>query len=165
MAIEIGQNIKIASLRSGRKTLVISRGDSTLRGHYPNEVDALGKGLGVESSPQILVPAFFQGGRFTLNDTHYVKEEDKLIPAGQTPFARDATFGYKSSDLKAYVEEKSGGKIRAEEVLSIGIEDIRKGGPEVVVQLLSKLEPGRVSIVNAPAATIPTTIEVVDEEL
>ncbi len=45
-------------------------------------------------------------GRFTIGDIHYVRDGDRLIPAGQTEFAKDRTFGYRSPDLKDYVEEK-----------------------------------------------------------
>ena len=34
--------------------------------------------------------------------------DDRLIPAGETEFARDASFGYHSSDLRKWVEEKTG---------------------------------------------------------
>lgn len=149
LATEIGQNIKKASELSGRKTLVISRGDSTLRGHYPNEVDALAKGLEIENSPQILIPAFFQGGRHTINDVHYVREGDKLLPAAETPFAKDETFGYRSSDLKDYVEEKTEGSKKANEVVSISIKDLRIGGPDKVAEMLDGLKTEQVCVVNA----------------
>ncbi len=149
LAFEIGRNIKYASEKSGRNVIVISRGDSTLRGHYPNEVDALGEGLGWADAPQILIPALFQGGRHTIGDIHYVREGDRLIPAGETPFARDSVFGYQSSNLKEYVEEKSGGRIRHQDVVSVSLEQIRLGGPEIVSHCISGLLPGQVCIVNA----------------
>lgn len=149
LARETGRNIKQAAERTGRKTLVVSRGDSTLRGHYPNEVTALGEGLGIPHAPQVLIPAFFQGGRVTAGDVHYVRDENHLVPAGETPFAQDSTFGYRSSDLKDYVEEKSGGKIKAEEVVSIGLTDIRINGPGRVAEILLQLQKGQVCIVNA----------------
>ena len=149
LAFEIGENIQKASEITGRKTVVISRGDSTLRGHYPNEVDALGKGLKIEGSPQILIPAFFQGGRHTLNNIHYVREGDHLIPAAETTYAMDSTFGYVSSDLTEYVQEKSKGKIKAKNVVSITIKDIRKFGPSKVKEKLQLLSKNKVCIVNA----------------
>lgn len=149
LALEIGRNIKSASEKSGRKTIVISRGDSTLRGHYPNEVDALGEGLEMADAPHILIPAFFEGGRHTVNDVHYVREGDELIPAGKTPFAQDLTFGYRSSDLKDYVQEKTKGRIKFSEVISISLNDIRQGGPEKVAEILNSLQKKKVCIVNA----------------
>ena len=149
LAIEIGQNINHASQKTGRKTIVISRGDSTLRGHYPNEVNALGKGLNIPDAPHILIPAFFEGGRHTVNDVHYVREENELIPVAETPFAKDSTFGYRSSDLKDYVEEKTKGRIKSEEVISISLNTVRKGGPAKVAEILNSLEKKKVCIVNA----------------
>ncbi|WP_372946970.1 four-carbon acid sugar kinase family protein [Mariniphaga sp.] len=151
LAFEIGRNIKNASEKTGRKTLVISRGDSTLRGHYPNEVDALGEGLGIKNAPHILIPAFFEGGRVTIDDVHYVRDGENLIPAGKTPFAQDSSFGYRSSNLKDYVEEKTKGRIKASQVVSISLNDLREEGPEKVASVLKELQNGQVCIVNATA--------------
>ncbi len=149
LSFEIGKNIKNASAKTHRKTLVISRGDSTLRGHYPNEVEALGEGLDIKHAPHILIPAFFQGGRITVDDVHYVRDENNLVPAGDTPFAQDSTFGYKSSDLKEYVEEKTRGRIKAKEVVSISLTHLRLDGPEKVAAILKQLQQDQACIVNA----------------
>lgn len=61
---------------------------------------------------EIFCPFFKEGGRFTFDNIHYVQEGDVLIPAGETEFARDKTFSYTASDLKAYIEEKSRGKCK-----------------------------------------------------
>ena len=151
LAKEIGRNIRQASEKSGRKVIVISRGDSTLRGHYPNEVNALGKGLGIPDAPHILIPAFFQGGRYTIDNIHYVKIGEELVPAGETAFAKDASFGYQSSNLCDYVEEKTDGKISAKEVVTISLEEIRLGGPKAIQHQLNTLKEGQVCIVNAAA--------------
>ena len=111
---EIGRNLTIAAgQHPGRQDIVVvSRSDSTLRGHFPAEVDALGLALtpSLESSgptrrprlpPVLLVPYFEAGGRYTVNDVHYVAEGDELVPAAETPFARDAAFGYRHSNLRA----------------------------------------------------------------
>jgi uncharacterized protein YgbK (DUF1537 family) len=153
LAYTIGHNIKNASEKARRETIVISRGDSTLRGHYPNEVDALGAGLEIKNTAHILIPTFFQGGRITVDDIHYVREGDDLIPAGETPFARDSSFGYRSSDLKDYVEEKTKGVIKATEVVSISLDEIRMQGYERVATVLRNLQPGQVCIVNAADQT------------
>ncbi len=149
LASIIGQNIKVAAERIGREVLVISRSDSTLRGHYPIEVNALGEGLGIKHAAHILIPAFFQGGRITLNDIHYVRDGDDLIAAAETPFAQDSSFGYRSSNLRDYVEEKTKGTIHASEVVSISLEDIRILGPERIAEILRNLQPYQVCIMNA----------------
>ncbi|CAZ97934.1 four-carbon acid sugar kinase family protein [Zobellia galactanivorans] len=121
----IGQRLKIAADKLDKSVLVISRSDSTLRGHYPNEVEALVKGLGWKNTKQLLIPAFFEGGRYTFNDVHYVAEKQHFVPASKTPFAQDNTFGYSSSNLKEYILEKYGPRISPDEIGSISLTDLR----------------------------------------
>jgi uncharacterized protein YgbK (DUF1537 family) len=149
LARQIGNNLKHASHATGIGTVLISRSDSTLRGHFPAEVEAMAKVMGKEKLPYLIMPFFLEGGRYTINDIHYVQEGELLIPAAQTPFARDAAFGFRSSNLKEWVEEKSKGKIRAAEVVSVTIEDIRLGGPVRVAAILSGVPSGDACIVNA----------------
>lgn len=127
---------------------VVLRGDSTLRGHFPEEVDAVVSVLG-DMDAWIICPFFLQGGRYTIEDIHYVAESDRLIPAGETEFAKDASFGYTSSNLKQWVEEKTKGRISANQVSTISISLLRKEGPNAVCQHLCRLEKGSVCIVNA----------------
>ena len=149
VAHEIGRNLLEARHRSGRNITLISRSDSTLRGHFPAEVDAVASASEVPDSVRVLVPAFIEGGRFTIDDVHYVREDDTLVPVSETPFARDAVFGYTRSNLREWVEEKTRGKVRASEVISISIDDIRKGGPAQVTTRLRLCPPGGVCIANA----------------
>jgi uncharacterized protein YgbK (DUF1537 family) len=146
---ELGRNLRQAIEDSGRNVAILSRGDSTLRGHYPGEVDALDDSLGDGFDARILIPFFLEGGRYTLDDVHYVAEGDWLIPSGETEFARDTAFGYHSSDLRDWVEEMTGGDVTSDEVASISIEDIRLGGPERVAVIASEFTDGRTCIVNA----------------
>ncbi|XP_051147765.1 uncharacterized protein LOC127262938 isoform X2 [Andrographis paniculata] len=127
---------------------VVLRGDSTLRGHFPEEADAAISVIG-EVDLWILCPFFLQGGRYTVGDIHYVADSERLIPAGETEFAKDASFGYKSSNLKEWVEEKTRGRVKACDVASISIELLRRGGPEAVCQRLCSLKKGSTCIVNA----------------
>ena len=108
---EIGRNLLIASEKAGVQFTVVSRSDSTLRGHYPGEVDALLNALGANVDACLIIPYFLEGGRLTINDTHYVAEGDDLIPAAETPFAQDAAFGYQSSNLREWVVEKTNGTV------------------------------------------------------
>ncbi|UZO79777.1 hypothetical protein NBT05_12545 [Aquimarina sp. ERC-38] len=133
----IGQRLKKAAVKYDKKLLVISRSDSTLRGHYPNEVTALAEGLGWTRTKELLIPAFFEGGRYTFNDIHYVKEGEDFIPAGETPFARDNTFGYKSSNLKEWIAEKTDGAISTNEVKSLGLDLIQNHSIEKVCDILN----------------------------
>ena len=59
-----------------------------------------------------------------MDNIHYVKEQDNLVPAGMTEFARDKTFGYKSSDLTEYVEEKTEGKYHKEDCITISLDEL-----------------------------------------
>lgn len=101
--------------RFGEPWLVVSRSDSTLRGHYPVETDVIGQELGPFDA-HFLIPAFFEGGRVTKDATHYVIRDGIEVPAHETEFARDSVFGYSTAFLPDYVEEKTGGRIRSAEV-------------------------------------------------
>ena len=148
LAETIGANLRQVSAATGRRFRVISRSDSTLRGHFPAEVDALAASLGQPQAMRIIMPFFLEGGRLTINDIHYVKDGDWLVPAGETSFARDATFGYRSSDLKFWVEEKTKAATKAAEVSSISLDEIRKGGPEKVLEMLLLIK-SPVCVINA----------------
>ncbi|RAH79017.1 hypothetical protein BO86DRAFT_391307 [Aspergillus japonicus CBS 114.51] len=146
----ICENVAEAAARTHQTVDIVLRGDSTLRGHFPLEADVAQSVFG-PAAAIILAPFFFQGGRLTINDVHYVAEGDSLVPAGTTPFARDATFGFDSSNLRDYVMEKAPGRFRPQEIHSITIEDIRLGGPEVVCEKIRQIPEGNVVIVNAAA--------------
>ncbi|CAA7401423.1 unnamed protein product [Spirodela intermedia] len=90
-----------------------------------------------------------RGGRYTINNIHYVADSDSLVPAGDTEFSKDAAFGYKASNLCEWVEEKTRGQISASSVASISIQLLRKGGPSAVCEHLCSLPKGSVCIVNA----------------
>jgi uncharacterized protein YgbK (DUF1537 family) len=157
LAIEIGQALAAAGVQTGQAFTVVSRSDSTLRGHYPGEVDALASALSIVDAATLIIPYFREGGRYTIHDVHYVAEAgpgnipggERLVPAAQTPFAQDAAFGYKASNLREWVAEKNQGKIDAEQVASISLDDLRVGGPSVVQTKLAALEPGQACVVNA----------------
>ncbi|RAH50194.1 uncharacterized protein BO95DRAFT_438531 [Aspergillus brunneoviolaceus CBS 621.78] len=146
----ICENVAEAAARTHQTVDIVLRGDSTLRGHFPLEADVAQSVFG-PAAAIILAPFFFQGGRLTFNDVHYVAEGDSLVPAGTTPFARDATFGFHSSDLRDYMMEKAPGRFSPQEIHSITIEDIRLGGPEVVCEKMRQIPEGNVVIVNAAA--------------
>ncbi|GLA43577.1 hypothetical protein AnigIFM63309_001506 [Aspergillus niger] len=146
----ICENVQQAANLAGTTVDIVLRGDSTLRGHFPLEADVAQSVFG-PADAIILAPFFFQGGRLTINDIHYVAEGDNLVPAGATQFARDATFGFKSSNLHDYVLEKAPGRFTPEQIHSITIEDIRVNGPSTICDKLLALPKGSVVIVNAAA--------------
>ncbi len=154
--LELAANLRAASAATGRAFTVASRSDSTLRGYYPLETDTLAEILGPFDAT-FISPYFEAGGRYTLHDTHYVAEGDRLVPAAETPFARDAAFGYRHSHLPSWVEEKTAGRTPAADVATISLETLRLGGPAAVTSLLRALPRGSVCVVNAAA---PRDIEV-----
>ena len=149
MNAQIGRNLVEAARQADRNFVMVSRSDSTLRGHFPGEVEALAAATGQTLDGWLIIPFFQEGGRYTVNDIHYVDESGWLVPAGETPFAQDSAFGYTASNLCQWVVEKTQGRIPAEDVLSISIEDLRQGGPEQVTKRLMGLTDGKVCIVNA----------------
>ena len=120
---DIAERVKKVAWEKEQEFMLISRGDSTLRGHYPLETQILADGLGGVDG-EIICPFFPEGGRYTMDNIHYVKEQDNLVPAGMTEFAKDKTFGYKSSDLTEYVEEKTKGKYKKEDCITVSLEEL-----------------------------------------
>ncbi len=118
------------SQRLGRDYILISRSDSTLRGHYPLETETLRAGIEASSDVrfdgEVLLFFFKEGGRFTIDGVHYVREGDELVPAADTEFAKDVSFGYRSSDLCGYVEEKTGGRYRREDCVTVSLAELRR---------------------------------------
>ncbi|WP_439481115.1 four-carbon acid sugar kinase family protein [Cyclobacterium plantarum] len=146
-AREIGQNLRKAAEHTGRRFLVISRSDSTLRGYYPSEVEALSHGAGAGNLPTLLIPAFFEGGRITEDNVHYIVEKGEKIPVSETVFAQDKSFGYSNADLTKWVEEKTGGRIPQEAVKSLSISDIEQG-EKAIFDRLDALGEDDVMVIN-----------------
>ncbi len=115
---------KLAANSIGINPIMVSRSDSTLRGHYPVETDVITEELGPFDA-HFLVPAFFEGGRFTRNAIHYLIVDGKEIPVHETEFASDSVFGFSHSFLPDYVEEKTAGRIRAHQVESFYLDEVR----------------------------------------
>lgn len=143
---EIGTTLRRLAEELGLRLRIASRSDSTLRGHFPAEVVALQETVGAAGC--LLAPCFVEGGRLTFDDVHWVREGDQLIPVGQTPYSEDASFGFTSSHLPSWVEEKSAGAIPAQTVRSVSIQDLRVEGPERVAGILRDVGDG-VVVANA----------------
>ena len=132
---EVCHNLKIA-LEAERigDFLLVSRSDSTLRGHYPIETDVIAEELGGFDA-HFLIPAFFEGGRVTRDSVHYLIVDGVPTPVHQTEFAKDSVFGYRHSYLPDYVEEKTKGHIKATEVERFLLADIRQGSRDRLMEL------------------------------
>ena len=132
---EVIHNLKTALNAEGiTDFLVVSRSDSTLRGHYPVETDVIAQELGGVDA-HFLVPAFFEGGRITRDSVHYLLTDGVETPVHETEFARDSVFGYHHSYLPDYVEEKTEGQIRSTAVERFSLSDIHAGSLERLMNL------------------------------
>ena len=151
---EIGASIARIGKRKNRDFIIISRSDSTLRGHYPLETETLKNAVEAEAGwnydGEIICPFFMEGGRLTAENIHYVKTGDIMVPAAMTEFAKDKTFGYSHSDMTRWVEEKTGGAFKKEGVIPVSLKALRDEGAadRVCETLLSVSGFGKV-IVNA----------------
>jgi uncharacterized protein YgbK (DUF1537 family) len=127
---------------------MVSRSDSTLRGHYPVETDVIAEAMGPFDA-HFLVPAFIEAGRITRDSVHYVVQDGRAVPAHETEFARDSVFAYRHSYLPEYVAEKTGGRIPAETVQRFTLADLRGD----VTDRLMTLEGNACCVVDAEAQT------------
>ena len=149
---KIAERVNAASKKFGKDFMIVSRCDSTLRGHYPLETQTLRETLeacGHKIDGEILMPFFKEGGRFTVGNVHYVQEGDYLTPAGETEFAKDKTFGYASSNLAEYVAEKTHGAFPKESVTCIGLDELRSGKVDKIAKRLENVRDFNKVIVNA----------------
>lgn len=151
--IEIAENIERVAKETGKDYILISRSDSILRGHYPLETATLKEVIESRSDKrfdgEIIYPFFKEGGRFTIENVHYVHYDQRLVAAGKTEFAKDKTFGYKSSHLGEWVEEKTKGEFRKEKITYISLEDLRNLKIDKIQEDLMKVEDFNKVVVNA----------------
>lgn len=145
---EIAENLNRAAAAFNRQFVMVSRSDSTLRGHFPAEIKALEPALPMAEATTFLIPAMFEGNRVTVNDIHYLRDGETFIPVSETPFAKDATFGYSKANLKEWVEEKSSGAIHRDTVESISLQDIRQKDVPTLVNQIFQIPTGCICIVN-----------------
>lgn len=150
---QIAANVNKVAGETGKEYIIISRSDSTLRGHFPTETEVLRddyeNDTGRKIDGEILCPFFKEGGRFTIDDVHYVRYGEELIPASETEFAKDATFGYRSAVMPEYIEEKTGGAYTRENVISISLEELRALKLEEIEEKLQKVHDFNKIVVNA----------------
>ncbi|MDC4233790.1 hypothetical protein M3T53_08750 [Actinomyces sp. B33] len=154
---EVVEAALTAAERARLDVAFVSRSDSTLRGHFPLEPETIADVLAARTGAQVdgivIVPAFSDAGRMTIHGTHYAgSPATGYVPVGESEFARDNTFGYSSSTLPQWVEEKSGGRISAGDVLVLDIETLR-ADPDATVALLRSARDRR-----------PIAVDSVDDE-
>ncbi|MEM6255637.1 MAG: four-carbon acid sugar kinase family protein [Cyanobacteria bacterium P01_D01_bin.156] len=133
--LEVCNNLKQALTETNiQDYLVVSRSDSTLRGHYPLETDVIASELGPFDA-HFMVPAFFEAGRITVDSTHYIEADGVRTPVHETEFAKDSVFGYGYSYLPDYVAEKTSGQIDADQVKRFTLDVIRQDATEQLMAL------------------------------
>jgi len=138
-AARINREVVTAAVTAGRERGIpvafASRSDSTLRGHFPLEPDVISQTLVALGEPRpdgvVVVPAFPDAGRVTIGGVHGMVSGDTFTPVGETEFARDSTFGYRSSRLADWVQEKTAGRVRADAVTELRLDTIRAGAEAV----------------------------------
>lgn len=140
-----------AASEAGLHVTFVSRGDSTLRGHFPLETDVLSAEIvvhgGIAPDLTLLVPAFPDAGRITVDSVHYWVTDGEATPVGETPFAKDATFGFAASNLRGWVAEKTDGRVSADDVAALTIQIIR-AGVDAVTAFLNEVPSGSVVVVD-----------------
>ena len=130
----------------GRPISLASRSDSTLRGHFPAEVLAIGP----PDARLILAPYFGEGGRLTVGGVHVLVRDGNRVNVADTEFARDATFGYRARDLHEWVVERyAAADLPAPAVTGLRLALIRRSGPDGVAAALLGLPPGAVAVADA----------------
>jgi uncharacterized protein YgbK (DUF1537 family) len=147
LAGRLGSRIRVAAQRSGRGVSLVSRSDSTLRGHFPAEVEALAEAAGIAEAPILFMPYLGEAGRVTVDDVHYLVHDGIAIPVAETEYARDAAFGYGESNLREWLAARLAGDPRPIESLSLA--SIRTGGPEAVGDVLRRAPSRTMVIANA----------------
>lgn len=145
---QISKNILNAAKATSRNFTVISRSDSTLRGHF-SEIDVIKSTLKLNDAITVFIPVMFEGGRVTVNDTHYISNANLLTPVNETPFSQDHTFGYKNANLKAWIEEKTQGNIKAKGVQAVDLSSIRQLDVETLSAQIKNIDSGSYCIINA----------------
>jgi uncharacterized protein YgbK (DUF1537 family) len=132
---------------------IVSRGDSTLRGHFLTELDAITESwervTGRRIDVTVVCPAYPEAGRVTVDDVHWATIGSARVPVAETEFARDPTFAFRNSNLRDWIEERSAGRWPAPLVESISLEDIRMGGPSAVARKLQAHKSDVPIVVNA----------------
>ncbi|GLY68985.1 four-carbon acid sugar kinase family protein [Amycolatopsis taiwanensis] len=148
---EVAEACLTAAEQEGVRLAFASRSDSTLRGHFPLETDVIGELLAKHGGAMdgvVLAPAYTDAGRVTIGGVHWLRTPERLQPVADSEFAKDATFGFRSSRLAEWVAEKSRGRISADEVVELTLDDIRDGSTQSLHDRLTGVSDGRVVVVD-----------------
>ena len=126
--------------------IVISRGDSTLRGHNFIEPFIINQLLGPFDAT-FYIPAFIEGNRTTVNGNHFVDN----IPIHKTIFSKDKIFGFNTSNIKELIYEQSNYQLDFNNVENIFIKDfevLETNQPSKLYMQIEKLKNNKKVIVD-----------------
>lgn len=153
------KSVKNVAAEMGKNIEVLARSDSTLRSHFPLEIALFSDNFYPDNPADavLFAPAFFESGRLTAGDTHFVVERTQRIPVDETEFANDPDFSYTTAYLPAYIEEKTRAAqqegwceaVSADEIETISLDLIRSGGAERITEKLMGLSGGCYTVINA----------------
>lgn len=146
---ELSKNIENVSQKLNKPYLIISRGDSTLRGHFYLEPNVLNETATKPFNAVFYLPEFFEGDRYTYKGIHYLKEDNQYIPVSESEFANDTTFGFDSTSMADFIEEKSQGEIKSENVFHITLDQIRNREKEQILNTFGDLNNFDAVVVDA----------------
>lgn len=127
--------------------LIANYCDASLTGQFPSETDVIAAELGPFSS-LLFIPAHWEAGYITRDSVHYLRIENRLVPAYKTDFSQDPLLGFSTSYLPEYIEEKTKGRIRAHQVTRVLHTDL----PSAQLALLMKLSDNAACIVDCESA-------------
>ena len=155
--------VAMARTRAARFLL---RSDSTLRGHLLDEYLGLCDAVHAGRRPGLLlVPALPTAGRITLGGVHHLERDGRREALSETEYARDPNFGYRSSHLLDWADERSQGFFRAAHGQTIPLADLRSGGPALVERHLSELARAGVPGVLAPDVVTAADLDIIAQGL
>jgi uncharacterized protein YgbK (DUF1537 family) len=136
---------------------LILRGDSTLRGHVWEEYEALRSVVapGREDVPLVLVPALPAAGRVTIDGVHLLERDGARVPLDRTEYARDGDLAYASADLARWADQRSAGRLAADDAVSVPLARLRgaTGATEVADAIAAVARLGRPAVVVPDAET------------
>jgi len=134
------------SLFAEEEFVVISRGDSTLRGHNFIEPFIINDLLGPFDAT-FYIPAFIEGNRTTVNGNHFVDN----VPINKTIFSKDKIFGFNTSNVKELIIEQSNYQLDSNNIENIFIKDfevLETNQPNKLYRYMAKLNNNKKVIVD-----------------
>ena len=142
---EVGENLVAVANELDLNLRLLSRSDSTLRGHFPAETQALAEGSGIEPDGIIICPAFFEAGRYTAAGIHWVLDGTSFVPARDTEFANDGTFGFDELKLADWVDARLG----TPPAVELSLRSLASDDRAAVLEVLRSASSGQPIVVNA----------------